>query len=718
MTARMGIDIGGTFTDFAVTDETTGATTLEKVLTTPHDPSIAVLEGVDTLLRAACLPIGALTTIVHGSTLVTNAVIERRGAPTGMLVTRGFSDVLDIALERRYDLYDLRLRFPTPIVPRACRREIDERIREDGHVLLAPDAAQVEAVVRELVDQHAVQAIAVCFLHSFTNPAHELAVATIIRERFPALHVSTSADVLPYMREYERWTTTTINAFVQPVVDRYLSRLEDGLKERGFTGAFHVMTSSAGTVTAKMARRYPVRMLESGPAAGVYMAAHHGRTLGIPNLLSFDMGGTTAKGAIVRGGRLHKKYQLEVARVHEFKTGSGLPACVPVVDMIEIGAGGGGIAEIDDRGVIRVGPRSAGSAPGPACYRRGGADPTLTDANLSLGFLDPDYFLGGAMVLDPAASRTAIDIGLATPLGIDIPRAAWGIHETINEDIARAFRVHASDIGFDYRNCSMIAFGGSGPAHAARVARKLRIPRVIFPSGSGVMSAIGMLVSPISYQLARTGRARLAALDPMAFVARFRAIEEEARAVLCGAGIDPAKICIERHLDMRYAGQGYEVEVHLPSLDDPAAVFEQLPRLFAEAYARVFSLSYLDEPIEILHWKVDLSSASPDFDNRWSLRARKPPGDARKGSRNAYFPEAGGYVDCPVYDRYRLDVGTVIHGPALVEERESTCVLGVGDRAWIDEFGNMVADVMLPGATPSAVAAVAAGSALAEAGTV
>src|SRR4051812_27957544 len=350
MSYRMGIDIGGTFTDFAMIDDSSGAATLEKLLTTPEDPSIAVLAGVRKLLELGKIPSERLRSIVHGSTLVTNAVIERKGTPTGMLVTKGFRDVLDIALERRYDLYDLRLRFPEPIIPRACRAEIDERTREDGVALKAPDLGEVERAVRRLVSEHKVRAIAVCFLHSFTNPEHERAVAEFIRRHFPDLYVSSSAEILPFMREYERWTTTGINAFVQPSADAYLSRIEQGLAALGFKGSFYVMTSSGGTVSADVARRHPVRMLESGPAAGVFMAAHHGRMLGIPNLLSFDMGGTTAKGAIVRGGNLHKKYELEVARVHEFKTGSGLPVRVPVVDMIEIGAGGGGIAELDDRG--------------------------------------------------------------------------------------------------------------------------------------------------------------------------------------------------------------------------------------------------------------------------------------------------------------------------------------------------------------------------------
>ena len=694
MTYRIGIDIGGTFTDFAMIDEQSGVARLEKLLTTPSDPSLAVLDGVDKLLHSAGADIGEVSAIVHGSTLVTNAVIERKGTPTGMLVTKGFSDVLDIALERRYDLYDLRLRFPEPLVERACRVEIEERMRDDGSALQAPDLAQVKRSVQALVRDHAVQGIAVCFLHSFTNPDHERAVVDFIRGNFPDLYVSGSADVLPYMREYERWTTTVINAFVQPVVDRYLSRIEQGLDKLGFKGAFYIMTSSGGTVTSDVARRYPVRMLESGPAAGVFMAAQHGRMLDIPNLLSFDMGGTTAKGAIVRGGRLHKKYELEIARVHEFKNGSGLPVRIPVVDMIEIGAGGGSIAHIDERGVLRVGPQSAGADPGPACYGRGGEQATLTDANLTLGYYDPGYFLGGIMRLDAAQSLQVIEARVAESLDVDVVRAAWGIHETINEDVARAFRVHASEIGFDYRSCSMVAFGGSGPAHAARIARKLHIPKVVFPAGSGVMSAIGMLASPISFQHARTQRVFLNHLGREAFSECFRAIEREAMEVLVSAGIPADQINVDRHLDMRYQGQGYEIEVALPASADPAQLFDQLPDLFAAAYASVFSLSYLDAPIEVIHWKVDLSGPAPKFDGRWSTRNRES-GQVTKGTRPAYFPELGGFVDCPVYNRYALNFDELVTGPAIIEERESTCVLGAGDQARIDGFGNLITEIEL-----------------------
>ncbi|MEN9761827.1 MAG: hypothetical protein RI906_1653, partial [Pseudomonadota bacterium] len=529
-------------------------------------------------------------------------------------------------------------------------------------------------------------------LNSFVNPVHEQRIGDLVARHWPELYVSTSADVLPYAKEYERWTTTLINAYAQPMVDRYLSNLESGLAGRGAKGLLFIMTSSGGTVTPATARRYPVRMLESGPAAGVLMSAHHGRRLGVDDILSYDMGGTTAKGAIVRGGEPERSYEIEVARVHEFRAGSGLPVRVPVIEMIEIGAGGGSIAEIDQRGLVRVGPRSAGAAPGPACYGLGGLKPTLTDANLVLGYYDPAFFLGGKMGLDQKAAERAIQDAIASPLGIDLARAAWGIHEIINEDVARAFRVHASEIGFDYRRGTMIGFGGSGPAHAMRIARKLRIPRVILPVASGVMSALGMLVSPLSFQLARSDVVLIENLKADEFASRFARMDDEAYIFLKDAGVSRDQVRFVRRLDLRYFGQGYEIELTLPPDSSPSEVFAGLAQRFADRYREVFSLSYLREPVEIVNWKVEVWGPDPDTSD-YRLEGGTTVESARKGVRRAYFPEAGGFVECPVYDRYALGVGETLVGPALIEERESTCVVGVGDSVTLDLKGNLVATI-------------------------
>jgi N-methylhydantoinase A len=488
------------------------------------------------------------------------------------------------------------------------------------------------------------------------------------------------------MREYERWTTACVNAYVQPVVDRYLDRLESGLAAIGFGGRFLIMNSSGGTLTSAMARRFPVRLLESGPAAGALMSASHGRRLGLEEVLSFDMGGTTAKGCIIQDGAPLKRYDLEVARVHEFKQGSGLPVKIPVLDMIEIGAGGGSIASIDERGLIRVGPQSAGAKPGPASYGRGGTRPTLTDANLVLGYLGAKSFLGGAMELDPDTAARAIEATIAEPLGLDLMHAAWGIHEVINEDVARAFRVHASERGVDYRRCSIVVFGGSGPLHGARIARKLRVPNVVCPVGAGVMSAFGLLVSPIGFEIVRSRRVALAGMTDDVFGAEIGSLRREVLKLLAAAGTEPDGILTRFKLDMRYEGQGYEIEVAVP---EDFSRSGDLVVEFEAQYQRVFGLAFPGRAIEIVNWKVE-ASAPPPGDTRYRLSgvgART----ALKGERPVWM---GSEVrPCPVYDRYGLAAGAVVEGPALIEEAESTCVIHAGDRLTVDGDLNLVIEI-------------------------
>jgi len=689
---RIGVDIGGTFTDFVLIEEATGVAKLHKRLTTPSDPSEAVIEGVRSLLEENGVAIADVSGVVHGTTLVTNALIERRGSPTGMLVTRGMGDILEIARERRYDLFDLRLQFPQPVVQRHCRREIDERVRYDGLVTQPLDLDEVRAAAADLVEREAIEALAICFLNSYANPEHELQVERMLSAIYPDLKISCSSNVVPYIREYERWTTTTMNAYVQPVVDRYVRRMEDRLAEIGFVGQLHIMTSSGGMATPEVARRFPIRLLESGPAAGALMASRVGSQQQIDRILSFDMGGTTAKGALVRNGKPLKKYELEVARIHEFKAGSGLPARAPVVDMIEIGAGGGSIAWIDERGLIRVGPKSASAAPGPACYGRGGALPTLTDANLVLGYLDADAFLGGKMKLDVAAASAAIETVISSPLQLDLVRAAWGIHETINEDVARAFRVHASERAFDYRQSAMVGFGGCGPIHAVRIARKLNVPKVVLPPGAGVMSAFGLLVCPFSFEAARSRRVSLKDLDDQAYDEIFAPVVQEVRAVLIEAGVAEGDITIRRSLDMRYEGQGYDVEVD--ALDGTAGLHEK----FVAAYTSLFSSVLLEEPIEIVNWKVEGSGPAPfaELARGFSLptaQSVKPP----VGRRPIFVPELGTMAEAPVYDRYQLRPEDSFVGPAVVEEHEATLVLGRGDTVRLDEDLNLIVSVNLEG---------------------
>ena len=691
MNWRIGIDIGGTFTDFALLDAAGERLAVHKQLTTPRDPSEAVIDGVAAILDANDVPISEISSIAHGTTLVTNAVIERRGAVTGMLVTKGFGDIMDMGMERRYDLFDLGVAYPEPLVSRTLRRGIPERVHYDGRIETPLDLAAARTAIAELVEAHAIKALAICFLHSYIDPGHERAVKQMATEEFPDLYVSASSEVFPNMREFERWTTTSINAYTQPMVDRYLDRLESGLKSLGYEGRFDIMTSSGGMLAPDTARRFPVRLLESGPAAGVLMAAVQGRALDLPDVLSFDLGGTTAKGALIRAHTPLKSAATEIARVHEFKRGSGLPVRIPVLDLIEIGAGGGSIAGTDDRGLLKVGPLSAGADPGPACYGRGGADAALSDANLVLGYLDPDFFLGGEMALDVDAARAAIETTVGGPLDLSLERAAWGIHETANEDVARAFRVHAAERGFDYRTASMVAFGGSGPMHAMPVAEKLKIPRVVFPLGAGVFSALGLLASPLAFEIARSRRVVDEDLTAADFSTMFDDLVAEATGFLGEAGVAPDDMRLIRRLDMRYFGQTHEIEVTLPE-GDPGDAFPNLRQYFESRYAELYAVAALDAPREIINWRGEARGPEPDLPSGYSLQGGNGVSAARKGTRRAYFPPDG-YRDIPVYDRYGLTPGTEIEGPALVEERESTCLITPGHRAWVDASHNLIAEL-------------------------
>ena len=694
MNWRLGIDIGGTFTDFALLDQAGQKLAIHKQLTTPLDPSAAVIDGIQEILKKNNVPISDVSVIAHGTTLVTNAVIERKGVLTGMLVTSGFEDILDTGMEQRYELFDLRITYPEPIVPRNLRKGISERIHFNGDIETEIDMKQVLGATQELVEIYNVKALAVCFLHSYVNSSHESAVVKFLQNQFPDLYISASSEVYPNMREFERWTTTAINAYTRPMTDHYLQKLEGDLKELGFDGQLYIMTSSGGMLSPITARRFPVRLLESGPAAGMLMSAVQGKALELPNILSFDLGGTTAKGALVRDYKPLKSEQMEVDRVNEARKGSGFPLRIPVLDMIEIGSGGGSIAGIDDRGLLKVGPRSAGANPGPACYGKDGGYAALTDANLLLGYLDPDFFLGGEMKLDKGASEIAIDKNVGLPLSLSTLRASWGIHDSASEDIARAFRIHAAERGFDYRNATMVAFGGSGPLHAMGVAEKLKIPRVVFPIGAGVYSALGLLASPLSFELSRSRRVIVDDIDLKIFSSLFEALADETTNSLREAGVPNNEIHISRQIEARYFGQTHEIEVYLPqdqSIDD---TFYDLRKLFEKRYSEVYSFAVIDAPIEIINWKVIALGPEPDFKMGYTIDSEKNTqlDLAIKGTREVYF-EKGGFQETPIYDRYLLTEGMKILGPALVEERESTCLITVGSKAFIDPVLNIIAEL-------------------------
>jgi 5-oxoprolinase (ATP-hydrolysing)/N-methylhydantoinase A len=691
---RIGFDIGGTFTDFILHDAETGALHLHKRLTSVPDPSDAALAGLEEITRDAGLTLADIGELVHGTTLVTNAVIERRGARLGLITTRGFRDILEMGTEQRYDIYDLFLSFPDPMVPRARRIGVPERVDRDGNVLTPLDTDAVRVALTQFA-RDGVAAVAVCFLHSYRNPAHEQAVAAIARDEFPSLAVSLSSEVVAELREYQRCATTCANAYVQPLMDRYLARLERELAARGFSGAFRLMHSAGGLVSPAAARAFPIRLLESGPAGGGLATALFGELAGKRDALAFDMGGTTAKACLIEHGRAEIAPMMEAGRVHRFKKGSGLPIKAPAIDMIEIGAGGGSIASIDEVGLLRVGPHSAGSMPGPACYARGGTQPTVTDANLLLGYYDPGFFLGGKMTLDVEAARRAVG-ALGEKLGLSVEETAHGIQKVVVESMAAAARVHMVEKGVDPRAHAMVGFGGAGPAHAAEVARVLGMREVIIPPASGAASALGFLTAPLSFETVRSHPVELsAAFDADEVAAVLEALEAEGRARLTEAGV--ADIAVERSADMRLVGQMHEIAVSLPEGTITADRAEELRAAFAAAYAARYTIPPPGARFEAINFRVRCSGPAPQL----ALAHAAAGGNARKGTRRAWFDHA--WHDAAVYDRYALTQADTLHGPAIVEEREATTILAPGDTLTVDAAGNLRITVALGAAQPARI---------------
>ncbi len=693
MTARLGVDIGGTFTDLVVVDEVTGTLTVGKILTTPKDPAHGVEQGIRSLLQEARVEPAGVRAVIHGTTLATNALIERKGARTALLTTAGFRDALEIRHEGRYDMYDLFIDPPPPLVPRHLRREVPERTLADGSIHRALDEAAARRVVGELVAEGA-EAIAICLLHSYVNGTHERRLAALVAEVAPTLPVSCSSDVVPEIREYERASTTTANVYVMPLMGRYLEDLERRLAERGIPGQLYIMQSSGGIALPAEARRLPIRLVESGPAAGALAAAQAARERGATRLLSFDMGGTTAKACVIDGGAPLVAREFEVARADRFKKGSGLPVRVPVIELIEIGAGGGSIARVDRMGLLKVGPDSAGADPGPACYNLGGRLPTVTDADLLLGYLDVEFFLGGRMPLTREAAERAIAEHVARPLGTDVIQAAWGIHRVVNENMAAAARIHGIERGKDLRQYPLFAFGGAGPVHCWQVAHILKVPRILLPHGAGAMSAYGLLAAPLAFDFVRTRRQRLDAADWPDINALYAEMEAEGRALLARAGVAPNDVRVTRLAEMRYLGQGHEVEAAIPG---GALSENNLPTItaaFEAAYRALYHRLPQGVPIESLNWRVTIAGPRPQVRLGPVARTGTEAAAAIKTTRPAYFAEADGFVTTPVYDRYRLGPGDVLIGPAIIEERESTAVIGPGARCHVDSGLALVVELV------------------------
>ncbi len=695
---RIGFDIGGTFTDFILLDQERNEIRLHKCLTTPEDPSIGALAGLEAILSEAGVGFGEVGDIVHGTTLVTNALIERRGAKLGLLTTAGFRDILEMGTEQRYDIFDLFLEFPDPLVPRRRRLEVTERMDRDGNTVTPLNLDSVREAAKQLVAD-GVEAIAVCFLHAYRNPEHERAAGAEIARLYPDIAVSLSSDVVAELWEYQRLVTTCANAFVQPLMDRYVRRLELELWQRGFRGALYLMHSAGGLVSPETARAFPIRLLESGPAGGGLATAFFGEAAGKSDVISFDMGGTTAKACLIEDGRAATAAEMEAARVHRFKKGSGLPIKAPVIDMIEIGAGGGSIAGVDEVGLLRVGPHSAGADPGPACYGRGGTQPTVTDANLVLGYYDPAFFLGGRMSLDLDAAIRALE-SVGDKLGLTAIETAWGIHRVVTESMAAAARIHIVEKGKDPRRYAMVGFGGAGPAHAAGVARVLGVSELLIPPASGAASALGFLAAPLSFEQVRSHPVRLdqpgaaAAIDTVV-----NTLVTETRARLSAAGVPDTDIVVERTADMRLFGQLHEINVILPDGPISDATMPAIRSAFVAAYAARYTSVYDGVAIQLVTLRIRARGPYPAL----SLvqAGGGGTGPALKGHRQAWFGE--GFVETPVYDRYALTPGMQVAGPAIIEEREATTIVAPGDLVNIDTTGTMRIQVAVP---PQAVARI------------
>ncbi len=679
---RIAVDIGGTFTDGVAEEVPGGRIWVGKLLTTPDDPGRAVSDVTLALLNQIAgdggkTDPGQVSEVVHGTTLVTNTIIERNGVKSGLIVTKGTKDALDIAREVRYDLYDLNLELPDPLVPARLRHETSERLDAQGKVLTPLDEKEIVSLVGKLKKQ-GVDAIAVCLLHAYVNDAHEKKIKRLIKKHLPGVSVSISSEVAREIREYERMSTTTANAYVQPLMEKYLARLEGRMREIKIPGPLRIMVSSGGFTSSKAAAEVPILLLESGPAGGVLSAVNAGMQNKVKDVLAFDMGGTTAKACVSVNGEPALAHSFEAGRVHRFKKGSGLPILIPSIDLIEIGAGGGSIAHVNQLGLLNVGPQSSGAQPGPACYGQGGKDATVTDACLSLGYLDPDNFLGGEMKLDTGLANKALG-SLAKKLGMKTNDVAWGIYNVVCENMAAAARVHIAEKGLDPRTFTMVATGGAGPVHAVEVAAKLQIKKVMCTIAAGAGSCLGLLAAP-----ARVDRSwsKVALVDDINWNEVKRVLgrlHKEASDELGSAGARGEKITWTIGVEVRYAGQGNTVQVDLPYKNVGPGMAKKLVAQFEERYKQLYGQTVPNAVPQAVTWRL---TGSSDVKTRnFTLADRRhAPGKGKKkaapiGKRPVWLPEKGKFGDVPVYHRYSLAAGTKLKGPLVLQERESTVIV-------------------------------------------
>lgn len=666
---RLGVDIGGTFTDVVL--EKDGAQFSTKVLTTYSVPEDAIVEGMHQVCAKAGIAPSAIGQIIHGTTLATNALIERRGAKTALITTEGFRDVIEMRTESRFEQYDLNLVLPEPLLPRQMRFTVRERVDAKGNVLIPLDRAEVEALA-DRIGEAKFESVAVGLLHSYLNPDHERLIRDVLAEKLPDVSVSISSEVSPQMREYERFNTVVANAYIKPLMAAYLGRLEARLADEGVTCRIFLMHSGGGIISIANAADFPVRLVESGPAGGAVFAAHIAARYGLDKVLSFDMGGTTAKICLIKNRTPKTSRVFEVARTYRFKKGSGMPISIPVIDMVEIGAGGGSLAHVDSLRQIRVGPESAGSEPGPACYGRGGERPAVTDADLTLGKLDPANFAGGSIPLHPDRSETALTAHVGDTLGMDPVEAAFGVAEVVDENMANAARVHAVENGEDLSEYTMIAFGGAAPLHAGRLCEKLGVSRLIVPPGAGVGSAIGFLRAPFSFEANRSVYMRLGDFDPDAIRTLLADLRDEATAFVRTCD-ETAPILAEFKVYMRYTGQGWEIPVPLTEAQAMSPDAETFRTRFEEDYTRLFGRPVAGLDIEITVWSVNATTPSESVEPVTATKGRYRA--TLSDSRKVFDPAQAKFLDAHAVPRDTLATGQRVHGPAAITEAETTIIV-------------------------------------------
>ena len=680
----LAVDIGGTFTDVAIA--VGGGFVTAKIPTTPLDPVQGVMDGIATAIERAGLTAGHIGSVVHGTTLATNALIERSGATVGLITTEGFRDVLEIAYERRYDQYDIFLDKPDMIVPRRRCLTVKERVDADGQVHQPLDGSSLDAVLAGIDDQQ-VESIAVGLLHSYANPAHEKRVRDWLATRRPELAISLSCEVCPEIREFDRLCTTVANAYIKPLMGRYLTALAEALHEGQFDCPLFIITSGGGMTTVDTAVEFPIRLVESGPSGGAILCAQIAKRCGLEHIVSFDMGGTTAKLCLIDQGQPQTSRQFEVARAARFMKGSGLPIRIPVIEMIEIGAGGGSISSVDSLGRITVGPRSAGAEPGPACYRKGGEDATVTDADVALGYVDPDAFAEGRLQLDPERAQRAIKMGVADPLQVSAADAAYGISQIVDENMANAARIHAVERGTDLGGRTMVAFGGNGPLHATRVAERIGVSRILVPPDPGVGSAVGFLSAPVSYEIVSSLYVLLDQIEVSAINRLFQRMETQASAVVRAAAPE-APLEVRRTAFMRYRGQGHEIEVPVPRRELEPRDFEDLRAAYDERYAALFGRVVPEMVIEIMNWSSVVSTEPVPTTPVSAVVGTRTP--ESQGVRTVHVGYGGETVEARCYRREELGEGDRIEGPALIVEAQTTTYVSPDFTASVDGVANLV----------------------------